>query len=406
MNSNPPHPAASTSQPADAPRADGRISVAYFSFVFGLSALLALQASTHPATRWTLASGFGVLALVGGLAISRRARRGRRSGPWIALATLQLFTVTPELGLRSAGFENMSGIQFGYPHPEDFWRLELDDELFWKLPSDSPLGNSLGFFGPEPRMPKPPGELRLVMLGDSCSQQDHPFAWPEIVALELTRELGRAAECVNLALSGYSTHQGRIVAARWLAKLEPDWVLVDYGWNDHWLARGAIDSEKRPAIAFERIYRASSYLQALRKLLVASGALAADAALDARNRVPLDEYRANLVAIVAEARASGARAVLITAPSLHDRGVPQYLLDHHFQRDADSVLSEHREYNDAVRDLAAKLEVPLFDLDREFAARADRSELFLEDGIHFTEAGRVAVARAFMAFANSNGFFR
>jgi len=396
----------SSNATAEVANATGRFAAAYFGFVFALSAVLALQALEAPAWRVGLALGFGAIALGGGAWILRRSQRGAKSGPFLALATLQFLTGLPELGLRSAGFENVSGIQFGYPHPADFWRLELDDELFWKLPADSPLGNSLGFFGPEPRIPKPAGVLRIVMLGDSCSQQDHPFAWPEIAALELAQQSGRPAECVNLALSGYSSYQGRIVAERWLAKLQPDWAPIYYGWNDHWLARGAIDSRKQPAIAFERVYRSSAYLQALRKALVSLHALDADAELEAQNRVPLDEYRANLTAIVASARAAGAKPVLLTAPSLHDLGVPEYLLVHQFQRDAESVVREHALYNDAVRELAASLNVPLLDLDRDFAARADREALFLEDGIHFTEAGRIAVARSFLDFARAQGLLR
>lgn len=374
-----------------------RLGAAFFVSAFALGAALAPQAIAG-AVGWTLAAVFAGVAVLGGLWMLARARRGRRPGPWLALATLQALLVVPELGLRSAGFEHLSGIQFGYPHPADFWRLELDDELFWKLPSSSPLANSMGFFGPEPARPKPASVARLVMLGDSCSQQDHPFAWPEIAARELPAEGGRRWECVNLALSGYSSHQGLRVARRWLAGLEPDLVAVYYGWNDHWLARGAIDSHKRPALVFERLYRSSALLQALRKTLVAWGALAGDARLQDAPRVPLDEYRANLAAILALAREAGARVVLVTAPSTHDLGVPPYLLAHRFQRDALAVVEEHRRYNEALREVAARHEAPLFDLEALFAELPDRRSLFLEDGIHFSEAGRFAVARAFTQF--------
>ncbi len=395
--------AADRSTPS-APAARGRGFAAAFAFVFALGALLAPQA-VDGAIGWILAL-VSLLVALGGFALIRAlARTDRSYGPLVSLALLQALLVVPELGLRSAGFEHLSGIQFGYPHPADFWRLELDDELFWKLPADSPLANSLGFFGPEPTRPKPSGLRRLVMLGDSCSQQDHPFAWPELAARELSTS-GRAWECVNLALSGYSSHQGLRVAQRWIAGLEPDLVAIYYGWNDHWLARGAPDSAKRPALAFERLYRASALLQALRKLLVGVGWLSGDAPLQDEPRVPLDEYRSNLVAIVALAREAGARVVLVTAPSTHDLAVPEYLLKHHFQRDAQAVVEEHRRYNEALRELAARHEAPLLDLERRFASRADREALMREDGIHFTEAGRVAAAREFVAFALEQGLVR
>lgn len=382
-----------------------RLGAAFFAFAFTLGAALAPQA-IDGAAGWMLAVALAAVAALGGLWVLSRARSGRNVGPLLALATLQVLIVVPELGLRSARFEHRSGIQFGYPHPEDFWRLELDDELFWKLPRSSPMANSMGFFGPEPARPKPTGVARLVMLGDSCSQQDHPFAWPEIAARELPPDGGRRWECVNLALSGYSSHQGLRVAQRWLTGLEPDLVAVYYGWNDHWLARGAIDSQKRPALAFERLYRASALLQALRKALVAWGWLAGDARLQDAPRVPLDEYRANIVAILSLARECGARVVLVSAPSTHDLAVPQYLLTHRFQRDSHAVVEEHRRYNEALRELAARHQAPLLDLDALFAAREDRAKLFLEDGIHFSEAGRVAAARAFAQFVLEHGLVR
>jgi lysophospholipase L1-like esterase len=391
-----------TASPAR-PASTQRFGAAYFGFAFALAAVLAPQAFGGAAWSWALAAGFALVALGGGAWMLSLGRRGRSCGPLIALATLQTLLVTPELGLRSAGYQHLSGIQFGYPHPEDFWELELDDELFWKLPHPSPLSNSLGFFGPEPALPKPADVRRLVMLGDSCSQQDHPFAWPEIAARELSRELAQPFECVNLALSGYSTHQGLRVAQRWLAKLEPDLVAVYYGWNDHWLARGAIDSQKGPAIAFERLYRSSALLQATRAMLVASGGLAEHAQASGANRVPLDEYTANLGAIVALARECGARVVLLTAPSTHDLAVPPYLLRHGFQRDAAAVVDEHRRYNQALREFARRHEVLLLDLDAQFAAREDRATLFLEDGIHFSAAGRIEVARIFREFVRARG---
>jgi lysophospholipase L1-like esterase len=208
-------------------------------------------------------------------------------------------------------------------------------------------------------------------------------------------------------MSGYTTLQGRRVAQRWLRELEPDLVALYYGWNDHWLARGAPDAQKGPALVFERLYRASALLQGVRKLAVGAGLLQGEARLLAdTNRVPLEEYEANLVALVTLARECGAKVVLVSAPSLHDVRVPEYLLKHHFQRDAQAVVAEHARYNAALREVAQRQETALLDLERDFAARPERATLFLEDGIHFTEAGRAAVAQAFSALVNERGLLR
>ncbi len=92
----------------------------------------------------------------------------------LTLATLNLFLVVPELGLRAADFRAESGIQFGYPRPTEFMRFAPDERLFWKLPPSNQNVNSLGFPGDEIPSPKPAGRYRVMFLGDSCTQQGYP----------------------------------------------------------------------------------------------------------------------------------------------------------------------------------------------------------------------------------------
>jgi lysophospholipase L1-like esterase len=363
---------------------------------FALSLVLGARvAFAHPAW-WLAVASFAGLGAVGALAI----RRGRRSGPWLALAVLNLLLAVPELGLRVAGFRYVSGIEFGYPEPEQFWELVPDRELFWKLPHDE-LANSLGFFGPEPAVPKPRGTFRVVYLGDSCSQQGYPNAWPELATRALAQNGVRPVDEVNLALSGYSSHQGRVLAEHYLAPLEPDVVAVYFGWNDHWLAWGAIDSQKHIDPRGEELRR---NLRLLQLVQMARTALAGERPqpLD-QVRVPLDAYRENLRAICDRATQDGAKVVLITAPSAFDvKGVPEHLLARPFVRDAATLERLHREYNDAVREIAAERGALLFDLDRELGARPNRGVLFLRDGIHMSEAGIVVVAELFAAFVREH----
>ena len=361
---------------------------------FALSTLLALGLARDDA-RWAVCAAGCALAALGVGLLARR-----RVGPALALALLNLLLLVPELGLRSAGFRYVAGIRFGYPDPTQFSAFELDEQLFWTLPkSGDPQVNSLGFYGPEPATPKPAGTLRLLVLGDSCAQQGYPRAWPELAA-EALGAVGVRLEVVNLAMSGYSSHQGRVLAEREGARLEPDLVAVAYGWNDHWLARGSIDAEKRVDLRGQRVYGASRVLQALRKLLD-SGQAAGEARVLELPRVPLEEYRENLRRIVAVFRERGARVVLITAPSLHDLLVPSYLTLHAFARSPQDVVDLHRRYNDVVREVQREGGAELLDLERELAARPDRTQLFDDDGIHFDEAGRALVAERFAALVHA-----
>lgn len=341
------------------------------------------------APAWIAVLGAGS-ALTLFLHVRARASRGARFGSAVALATLVALLAIPELGLRSAGYRRVAGVEFGYPSPTDFLELEPDPELFWTLPRDVEGTNSLGFAGPEPRIPKPAGTWRALFLGDSCLWQGHPREWPALAVEELARRGARPLECVNLSLAGYSSLQGTRVAERHGLVLEPDLVVVSYGWNDHWLARGSVDALKSIDARFERLHRSSRLVQALAALFVESDERALDVP-----RVSLEEYDANLTRIVRLFRERGIPVLLVTAPSTHDLRVPEYLLKHRFGASAEEIVRVHERYVRRTRELAQREGASLLDLAAEFGSRPEREAWFLSDGIHFTEEGRALIARRF-----------
>src|SRR5262249_7730440 len=149
-----------------------------------------------------------------------------------------------------------SGIQFGYPRPEQFARLVPDAELFWRRPTGAPGINTFGFPGREIAIPKPSNTHRIIFLGDSCTAQ----GYPQVVEALLNHAHGSPArqfECINMSMVGYSSHQGRVLAGRYGAMFQPDAVIVCYGWNDHWRAYGAPDSRKVVAVPHGKLVAAS-----------------------------------------------------------------------------------------------------------------------------------------------------
>lgn len=359
-------------------------------------AATAAVAAVALAVLWRGAPLWAGGALGAGIALVA-VRAAGRAGPALALSVFTLAVAGAELGLRAAGFERVSGVQFGYPTPELFWRLEPDPELLWRLPVDDEDVNELGFLGPAPEVPKPDGTFRILVLGDSCSQQGWPEGWPEILA-ELLDAESRPVDVANLSCSGYSSFQGLAVARRHAAELAPDLIVVYFGWNDHWLAVGASDAEKAPDMAAERAYRSVRLLQAAAHLAPRPPATRGDAV-----RVPKADYRANLLALVELAERIGARIVLATAPSAHrTRGVPEYLVQEGFAESPRAVLELHAEYGEVVREVAGSTDAVLLDLEREYA-NPELAAAFLRDGIHFDERGRFDLARRVAGFLLEQG---
>lgn len=336
-----------------------------------------------------------VYAGAGYALIPALARRGTVANVFLSLAVLHVLLLTPEMVLRQRGFRAEPGVQFGYPRPAQFESFVPDAVLFWKLPPGENGANAMGFRGPAPAIPKPPDIHRLLVLGDSV-----PRLYPAI--LELFLDTGPSTrprvEVLNLSLEGYSSHQGRVLTDRYGALLEPDLVLVSYGWNDHWQAYGSADSSKRVDPDVSVSDRAVRVLMRQMRTLQWLGALRASEPLSIP-RVSLAEYRENLTYIGAFFAARGVPAVFVTPPTAHDvLGVPDYLVDMGFARDKTSVVRLHRAYNDVVRDVASQHGWPLLDLAADPLTPERARAMFIADGIHLTPGGAAVVARRIAEF--------
>jgi len=343
-----------------------------------------------------LLSLFLVLAIAAPFFLRRMVSSSTLAGWLLAFATLNFFLIVPELGLRAIGFRAEAGIQFGYPRPEEFVRFDPDERLFWKLRSSNRNVNSLGFPGREIVTPKPNDRYRIMFLGDSCTQQ----GYPDMVEALLNKDgesTSKRFESITLAISGYSSHQGRVLAELYGERLEPDVALVYFGWNDHWQAYQAIDSQRvAPAppspwatrLAFAQ---SSRLVQGFGSLLASFNG--ASKPID-QVRVPEAQYRENLLAIQSTFKKRGVPVVFISAPTSHYRlGVPDYLVDLNFVRDKQSSVSMHRRYNQIEREVVAETGSYILDLERDFDSRDDLSTIFMLDGIHFTPAGLALVAQ-------------
>ena len=336
---------------------------------------------------------FLTLLAAGWIALRWTEKRNRPAGFFMTITMLNLLFIAPELLLRDFRFRYESGIQFGHPRPTHFLHFINDEQLFWRLNPEHRGVNSFGFPGKEIEIPKPDSTFRLLYLGDSCTQQ----GYPEKVENRLNRsgEDTLRFESVPLALSGYTSHQGKIVATRYGLGTDPDAVFIYYGWNDHWLAFGAGDSEKQ-------IRETPKWFSLIMHSRTVQWIFWVQNKLKGREikpldtvRVPLDEYRENIQTIISLFQDRGIPVILLTAPSAHRKlGIPDYLIDSHFAKDKPSIIRMHEAYNDVIRSLARENHVPLLDLASRLEAKPAKEiqNLFLSDGIHFTEAGLDTIA--------------
>ncbi|HEX9736110.1 MAG TPA: GDSL-type esterase/lipase family protein [Thermoanaerobaculia bacterium] len=322
------------------------------------------------------------------------SRRWRRAfgNLGLFLGSVAFFLGVVEVGLRLVGFSYVlypEEIEFGKPEPELLKEaFREDDELFWVTRDYPQKLRRLAAERPE-----------IVFMGDSCTQFG---SYDRELARLVEERRGRELRYGNLGVAGWTTFQGRRQLARDVVALTPRVVTIYYGWNDHWMGFGVDDATvARIKGVFSSRWSRLRVVQLATKAVVALGAHRAAWP----NRVSLAAFRANLRAMVGEARAAGVRPLLLTAPtSIREGAEPEYLAAR-WARDLSEVVPLHRAYAEAVREVAASAGAALCDLERSFAAlpRVELDAAMMADGIHLTEEGSRRLADVLFACLEREG---
>ena len=284
----------------------------------------------------------------------------------------------------------------GKSDPTDDRGLIPDSELQFRFnPGAEWRGrriNSMGFLGREAESNKAPGTVRVICMGDSCTATGNP-PYSDFLHELLTGSppTPQPWEAFNMAVHGYSSEHGLRLFRRRTRFLQPDYVTLYFGWNDHWrddttdrlkLARraGPISGRIQKLLNRSRLYQ----------FVVSRAAKRPEP--DADNyvlRVPPDEYRQNLTTLVREIRAAGAEPILLTAP----RGpvLTPILVAHRQVARIEDAYRLHEEYCGITREVARETGAPLLDLARIFEEQ-QAAALFSDDGIHQNKDGRRLIA--------------
>ncbi len=244
------------------------------------------------------------------------------------LYSLDLFVVTPQQKAQVADTQHSTIFE---GDPLLLWRLKPNlKNVVWDYTVLST--NAQHLRSDRPLEAKRPGTIRIVCVGDSVTFGYRvPVVWPEKPTeydpewapypMLLEKRLraanpNRDIEVVNLAVPGYSSHQGLAWLQRDINSLQPNIVTISFGWNDASLS----DVPDRQAIrtgwsAFtvrwlidhsQAFAHASSWLR--------SGQSTQTIRTRPVSRVSQAEYLRNTLKMAQLARARGAHVVVIAAP--------------------------------------------------------------------------------------------
>lgn len=256
-------------------------------------------------------------------------------------------------------------------------------------------------------MQKPEGIIRIATLGDSCTMgcTNTEASYPGIMEDVLNQKLPGRFEVLNAGVGSHSSYQGLQRFKYAVMPYKPDIVTVYFGWNDHWITSVPdkdvkLKSETQVKLLnfFEKFRSYQAYHYLISKLVqpkkkpAASDEVKKNFSLDwIKLRVAPDDYMRNLVEFVKMASQNGIRIMLVTAPSDPDRLSPSS----NFPFPAEHLVQIHAQYNQIVREVAKRLNVPLLDLAQDIQGEL-ATKVFSDDAVHFTPEGCQYIALRFI----------
>lgn len=287
-------------------------------------------------------------------------------------------------------------------NPElDFPRFYLKDKkLLWRLRPNQKImsgfivggryrTNSDGFRDREFSKSREPGKKRILCLGNSVTfgwRVTEEEAYPQV----LQKLLGDKWEVYNCAQTGYTTFQGKRLLEELLEMYKPDAVSLAYIWNDLLPAAGGVSDSRQklpPGLVLScqnflgrfAAYRWGRFL--FLQLFPASPKT------NGQRRVPIEQYRENLQAMLDGCRARHVRAFLVLPPAPKPEwlGIQQV-------RYQELFYGPFRQYAAELKRLADVDSVPLVESDSALSRNMGIWSGLPEDFIHPSAAAHREMA--------------
>jgi lysophospholipase L1-like esterase len=280
--------------------------------------------------------------------------------------------------------------------------------------------NSLGFRGPELRVPKPPGTVRIAFLGASttwCAEvSGNDTVWTHLVAEDLRRAFPRAdVDYVNGGVPGYVVKSSLKNLEHRIAPLQPDIVVIYHATNDMSVELRKLAAAK--GVSREATVEPPSWLSNHSLLWNLAEKnfriwVAQRQAQEKVGRLEVDPaslggaFRNDLVALVRRAQQDAGVVAVATFSARLRSGQSD---EEQLQAAAsalyympfmtpEGLLGSYARYNQVIRDVARETGALLIEGEHEIPGDARH----FTDSVHFTDAGSRAMAsRVSMALASN-----
>jgi lysophospholipase L1-like esterase len=320
------------------------------------------------------------------------------------LSSLDLFVTTPQQKMQVANKEQ-SGIFEG--DPLLLWRLKPNlNQVVWDYTVLST--NEQGFRADYPIQTKQPGTLRIVCLGDSVTfgyrvpvvwpnkptEYDHEWLpYPMLLEKQLREaNIGRQIEVITMAVPGYTSHQGLAWLRRDIDHLEPDLVVVRFGWNDVSFSdapdRETIRTDWRSVAVRWMIDHSQTFAHATNWIRSKNKSQQATV-IRLVPRVSGAEYLDNFLAIINLARSRRAAVIVLGAPYRDRVTNPP---------EAELMIS----YRAALRATMRSKQIPYLEILELTEAAYPSNEGFFGELIHPNHMGHRLIASELLKFMAAN----
>lgn len=323
------------------------------------------------------------------------------------IVSVVLALVACEIALVAIGWSPQRStsdyLQFGYSTGVPIWDedgvledaqpvkvklFQQDEELFWTTIPDTDFTNGQGFRGSQDvEVTNRHDAVRILILGDSCSFLGRKL-YVDFLHDQLARDYPDTQfEIINASVPGYTSFQGKKVLES-LMQYKPHYACIYFGWNDHWILPSGYNDQ----FHYDLIH--SFKVVQLARIMWARITEMRD------YRVPLEDYQANLTAMVKELEENSVVPVLIAAPAGYSKkGMPSWALpfyQEYYRMTVDEINNiplTHKAYADVVARVAKSSNAVFVDAQKHFNSLSPTLKpFFRNDLIHLTEKGHEVLA--------------